>query len=121
MTNATNSALRLLPGPEPFERAVEAFGRRLAAEGRSPSTISAYLRDLRWLTAVLSERHPGLTPDCALGRPIGDSHELRCQLDFCLKAAPVRPSARSCWATRTCTPSCAFRPACSARKGSRLM
>ena len=64
MTNATNSALRLLPGPEPFERAVEAFGRRLAAEGRSPSTISAYLRDLRCLTAVLSERHPGLTPDC---------------------------------------------------------
>ncbi len=64
MTNATNSALRLLPGPEPFERAVEAFGRRLAAEGRSPNTISAYLRDLRQLSAVLLERHPGLTPDC---------------------------------------------------------
>ena len=62
MTNATNSALRLLPGPEPFEQAVEAFGRRLAAEGRSPSTISAYLRDLRRLSAVLLERHPGLTP-----------------------------------------------------------
>ena len=54
--------LRVLPGPEPFEQAVEAFGRRLAAEGRSPSTISAYLRDLRRLTAVLLERHPGLTP-----------------------------------------------------------
>ena len=62
MTNATNSALRLLPGPEPFEQAVEAFGRRLAAEGRSPNTISAYLRDLRRLSAVLLERHPGLAP-----------------------------------------------------------
>ena len=64
MTNATNSALRLLPGPEPFERAVEAFGRRLAAEGRSPNTISAYLRDLRQLSAVLLQRHPDLNPDC---------------------------------------------------------
>ena len=62
MTNATNSALRLLPGPEPFEQAVEAFGRRLAAEGRSPNTISAYLRDLRRLSSVLSEHHPGLAP-----------------------------------------------------------
>ncbi len=63
MTNAANSALRLLPGPEPFELAVDAFGRRLAAEGRSPNTISAYLRDLRQLTAVMAERHPGLSPD----------------------------------------------------------
>ena len=62
MTNAANSALRLLPGPEPFEQAVAAFARRFAAEGRSPNTISAYLRDLRQLTAVLSDRHPGLTP-----------------------------------------------------------
>ena len=62
MTTAGNSALRLLPGPEPFEQAVEAFGRRLAAEGRSPNTISAYLRDLRKLIAVLLERQPGLTP-----------------------------------------------------------
>ncbi len=61
MTNAANSALQLPPGPEPFERTVEAFARRLAAGGRSPNTISAYLRDLRQLTAVLSERHPGLT------------------------------------------------------------
>ena len=57
----TTSALRLLPGPEPFEQAVAAFGRRLAAEGRSPNTISAYLRDLRQLREVLLERHPGLT------------------------------------------------------------
>ena len=62
MTNAANSALRPPPGPEPFERAVEAFARRLAAEGRSPNTISAYLRDLRQMTAVLSDRHPELTP-----------------------------------------------------------
>ncbi len=62
MTNAATSALRLPPEPAPFEQAVEAFGRRLAAEGRSPSTISAYLRDLRRLSAVLLERHPGLAP-----------------------------------------------------------
>ena len=65
MTNATNSALRMLPGPEPFEQAVEAFGRRLAAEGRSPSTISAYLCDLRQLSAVLLQRHPGPDPRTA--------------------------------------------------------
>ncbi len=57
----TTSALRLLPSPEPLEQAGEAFGRRLAAEGRSPNTTSAYLRDLRQLTSVLLERHPGLT------------------------------------------------------------
>ena len=55
------SALRLLPTPEPLEQAVAAFGGRLAAEGRSPNTISAYLRDLRQLTSVLLERHPSLT------------------------------------------------------------
>ena len=63
MTSAANSALRLLPGREPFEQAVAAFGRRLAADGRSPNTISAYLRDLRQLTAVLSEHHPAFSPD----------------------------------------------------------
>ena len=57
----TTSALRLLPGPEPLEQAAEAFGRRLTAQGRSPNTISAYLRDLRQLREVLLERHPGLT------------------------------------------------------------
>ena len=57
----TTSALRLLPRPKPFEQAVEAFARRLAAEGRSPNTTSAYLRDLRQLAEVLLERHPGLT------------------------------------------------------------
>ena len=63
MTRAATSALRLLPGPEPLEQAVEAFGRRLAAQGRSPNTISAYLRDLRQLREVLLERRPGLTLD----------------------------------------------------------
>ena len=63
MTTAANSVLRLLPRAEPFTLAVEAFGRRLAAKGRSPNTISAYLRDLRLLTGTLSECHPGLSPD----------------------------------------------------------
>lgn len=83
MTHAANSALRLLPEPEPLERAVVAFGRRLAAEGRSPNTISAYLRDLRQLAAVLSERHPGLSP----GRVTG------AMLDVALTAPPVVTSA----------------------------
>ena len=61
MTNTANSPLRLLPRPEPFEQAVEAFGRRLAADGRSPNTISAYLRDLKCFAGVLSARHPGVT------------------------------------------------------------
>ena len=61
MTNTANSPLRLLPRPEPFEQAVEAFGRRLAADGRSPNTISAYLRDLKCFAGVLSARNPGVT------------------------------------------------------------
>ena len=61
MTNTANSPLRPLPRPEPFEQAVEAFGRRLAADGRSPNTISAYLRDLRCFVGVLSTRHPGVS------------------------------------------------------------
>ncbi len=61
MTNTANSPLRLLPRPEPFEQEVEAFGRRLAADGRSPNTISAYLRDLKCFAGVLSSRNPGVT------------------------------------------------------------
>jgi len=61
MTNTANSPLRLLPRLEPFEQAVEAFGRRLAADGRSPNTISAYLRDLKCFAGVLSARNPGVT------------------------------------------------------------
>ncbi|BBO77762.1 tyrosine recombinase XerC [Desulfosarcina widdelii] len=61
MTNTADSPLRLLPRPEPFEQAVEAFSRKLAAEGRSPNTISAYLRDLKCFAGVLIARHPGVT------------------------------------------------------------
>jgi len=49
-----------VPEPEPLDRAVRAFGRRLEAEGRSPNTVSAYLRDLRTLAGVLAARRPGL-------------------------------------------------------------
>ena len=63
MTNTAASALRAVPGPEFLERAVRAFGRRLEAEGRSPNTVSAYLRDLRTLAGVLAARRPGLTLD----------------------------------------------------------
>ena len=61
MTNTATSPLRLLPRTEPLEQAVEAFGRRLAADGRSSNTISAYLRDLKRFTGVLLTRHPGVT------------------------------------------------------------
>ena len=61
MTNTATSPLRLLPRPERLEQAVEAFGRRLAADGRSSNTISAYLRDLKRFTGVLLTRHPGVT------------------------------------------------------------
>ncbi|BBO89854.1 tyrosine-type recombinase/integrase [Desulfosarcina ovata] len=60
MTNTANIPLRLLPRPEPFGQAVEAFGRRLAADGRSPNTINAYMRDLKCFAGVLSARHPGI-------------------------------------------------------------
>jgi len=42
---------------------LEAFSRRLAAEGRSENTISAYLRDLSYLSEALLRRHPGVVPD----------------------------------------------------------
>ena len=94
MTNATNSARRLLPGPEPFERAVEAFGRRLAAEGRSPSTISAYLCDLRQLSAVPLQRHPDLTPDCVTSALLNEALTSHCCINrfgtsACLRWARV--------------------------------
>ena len=63
MTNTAASALRMMPGPEPIERAVQAFGRRLEAKGRSPNTVSAYLRDLRMLAGLLTSRRPGLILD----------------------------------------------------------
>lgn len=69
MTNTTPSSLRLLSSPEPvppvrgFDDAFEAFGRRLAAEGRSENTISAYLRDLSYLSDAILRRHPGIVPE----------------------------------------------------------
>jgi integrase/recombinase XerC len=45
-----------------FNEAMEAFGRRLAAEGRSPNTISAYLRDLSILSESLLRSHPDIDP-----------------------------------------------------------
>ena len=69
MTNTMPSRLRLLSSPEPsdarscFTDALEAFGRRLTAEGRSENTISAYLRDLSYLSDTLLRNHPGTAPD----------------------------------------------------------
>lgn len=69
MTNTTASRLRLLSSPEPvppgrgFDEAFEAFGRRLAAEGRSENTISAYMRDLSYLSEALLRGHPGIVPE----------------------------------------------------------
>jgi integrase/recombinase XerC len=42
---------------------LEAFGRRLAAVGRSENTISAYLRDLSRMSDALLRWNPGLSPD----------------------------------------------------------
>jgi len=74
MTNTAAGRFRLLSSPDSpsgplternlsLSQASEAFGRRLTAEGRSPNTISAYLRDLRCMTAVLQQRRPDLTVD----------------------------------------------------------
>ncbi|MBU2626619.1 MAG: tyrosine-type recombinase/integrase [candidate division Zixibacteria bacterium] len=38
--------------------AIQSFGRRLEAEGRSPKTVSAYLRDLSYMADALIIRHP---------------------------------------------------------------
>ena len=61
----------MLSSPEPlgaqerpgFADALEAFATRLAAEGRSGNTISAYLRDLLCMADVLLRLHPGIAPD----------------------------------------------------------
>ncbi len=68
MTNTSPSRLRPPSSPEPvpagrgFDDALEAFSRRLAAEGRSPNTISAYLRDLSILSESLLRSHPDIDP-----------------------------------------------------------
>lgn len=49
---------RLVPASEPLMSAIQSFGRRLEAEGRSPKTVSAYLRDLSYMADALIKRHP---------------------------------------------------------------
>ncbi len=56
----TATALTLLPNPEPLHVAVDAFARRLEAQGASPRTVSAYTRDLERVASVLAARQPGL-------------------------------------------------------------
>ena len=63
MTSAATGAVRLIPTPDSFDRAIRSFGRRLEAEGRSPHTVSAYLRDLSCLARVFQRRYPGIGPD----------------------------------------------------------
>jgi len=47
-----------VPASEPFTSAIQSFGCRLEAEGRSPKTVSAYLRDLSYLAEAIIKRHP---------------------------------------------------------------
>lgn len=95
MTNTTPSRLRLLSSPESsdarpgFTDALEAFGRRLAAEGRSENTISAYLRDLSYLSDTLLRNNPGIVPD-GVTRPMIDE-----ALTSPLVAISARGSVRS--------------------------
>jgi len=64
MNSAVARAARLMPAPDPVEEAIQTFGRRLEADGRSPHTVSAYLRDLRTFARVLTLIQPG----CSLGQ-----------------------------------------------------
>lgn len=90
MTNTTPSRLQPPSSPEPalagrgFEDALEAFGRRLAAEGRSPNTVSAYLRDLSILSKSLLRSHPDIDP----------GKVTRAMIDEALTAPQVATSAR---------------------------
>lgn len=51
-----------VPSEHGFKDASETFGKRLAAEGRSPNTISAYLRDLSILLELQLRSHPNIAP-----------------------------------------------------------
>lgn len=90
MTNTTLSRLAPPSSPEPvpagcgFNEAMEAFGRRLAAEGRSPNTISAYLRDLSILSESLLRSYPAIVPNKVS----------RAMIDEVLTASQVAISAR---------------------------
>jgi integrase/recombinase XerC len=52
--------LTLLPTPKPLDVAIAAYLRRLEADGASPRTLSAYARDLRAVSSVLTRRFPGI-------------------------------------------------------------
>jgi len=52
-----------MPAPDLVEEAIQTFGRRLEAHGRSPNTVSAYLQDLRTLAKVLTSICPDLSMD----------------------------------------------------------
>jgi len=51
-------AARLTQGSESLKSAIHSFALRLEAEGRSPKTVSAYLRDLSRMADALMLRHP---------------------------------------------------------------
>jgi len=63
MNSATARAARLMPAPDLIEEAIRTFGRRLEADGRSPHTVSAYLRDLQMFSRVLISIQPGCSLD----------------------------------------------------------
>ncbi len=53
--------------------AIRSFARRLEAEGRSPKTVSAYLRDLSCLAGALTSRHPGVALNNVTGVMIDEA------------------------------------------------
>jgi len=63
MIDAASGAVRLMPTANPMEHAIQAFGRRLEADGRSPNTVGAYLRDLHTLARILTSIRPELSLD----------------------------------------------------------
>ena len=67
-TKAKMKELQVQPRSASFDKnrstianAVEAFGSKLVAEGRSVHTISAYVFDLTSFVDVLENRHPGIS------------------------------------------------------------
>lgn len=61
MAEHVGGATRQTRGSESLESAVRSFGRRLEADGRSPKTVSAYLRDLTCMAGSLKRQHPDIT------------------------------------------------------------
>jgi integrase/recombinase XerC len=56
-----------------IERAIRSFGRRLEADGRSPKTVSAYLRDLSRMAGAITSQHPGITLNNVAGTMIDEA------------------------------------------------